>query len=197
MPETDEQQHSSTPGAEGNGTDGPGSPGALIERAAEGQLAPEEADYLTAYFLGGKTLAPGQDPKEYLKREVNIGSDTDPKYQRFTFRTVEWEQWQTAQQEGTVRRMGNDTVDPFRRASYTAAYACVEPSLGQLRTRIPEEWEDADGQKFKRPADTAELLRFFFRLIPGALIDIENEVLRASKLLTAESAVREVAAAGN
>lgn len=169
-----------------------------IQRAADGAtLTADETDALTDYFLGGSS-APGEADTDHMVRDVNIGTDAHPRYQRFTFRSIEWEEWQIAQQKGTVRRQGAEQVDPFMRASYTAAYATVAPNLGELRMRIPEEYDDHDtGERVKRPADTAELLRRFFRRIPGALIDIEAEVMRASKILPGESSVREVEAAGN
>lgn len=182
--------------------DGPEAPenggkGRVVDAAADGhRLDDEQVNLLTQYFLGGKP-APGASQDEWLDREVNIGSDAEPRWMRLKLRTVEWDEWQICQQEGTIRRKGEDVIDGFRRASYTVAYATADPDLGALRMQIPEEWADESGEERKRPADTAELLRVFFRKIPGALLDIENEVLGASKLLTAKSAVREVTAAGN
>jgi hypothetical protein len=171
----------------------------LISRSADGEsLSPVETDYLTEYFLGGTTVAPGEGETDRIEIESNIGTDKHPRWQKFVMHSLDWDQWQICQERGKVRRKGEDQNDPLLRASYTVAFSTIEPDLGALRLRIPEEQEDPKThQIIARPADTAELLRRFFKRIPGGLIDLETEVLKASKLNIMESSVREVETAGN
>jgi hypothetical protein len=159
----------------------------LIGRAADGEkLGAVEQDALTAYFLGDRRARPGETPQDEKEFDVEIGpTGTDAELWRIKCAPITWDQWQAAQKLGVKRERGVDELEALKRASYVCAYGIVKPDLGEVRMGI-----DSD----VRPADTAQMLRDFFRKNPGVILQLETEILRLSRLAINESAIREVSA---
>lgn len=164
---------------------------AAIERAADGQQMTQiETDQLTEFFLGANRKRPGEGVTKTLA--VNLAADPESPVKDelvLEVRSISWEEWDQAQQLAQVKGPdGVEITDGFIQSSIVGSYAIVKPDLAQLRARLPG---DADG---KRP-DLGSMLRDFFRRQPGGLIQVQNVVLRMSRITVAQNAVREVDAA--
>lgn len=167
-----------------------------LDRMAEGggkggaDISQREVDQLTEFFLGTGRKRPGEGSTKRIG--VNLSPDehaTEKDEWEARVRSISWEEWDTAQQLGLTKDSnGVEVPDGFRQAALVCAYAIVEPDLAAVRAALPA------GPNGERP-DIAALLRDFFRWQPGGLIQIQNVVLRMSRLSLASNSVREIDAA--
>lgn len=164
----------------------------VISRIAEDPKSASNADVdqLTEFFLGEGRKRPGEG--SFKTMGVNLTPDEESMDRDewvVKVRSISWEEWDTSQRLGLVKdKDGIEQADGFRQASYVCAYAIVSPDLGELRGRLPV---PEGGQ---RP-DVSTILRDFFRYQPGQLVQLQNVVLRMSRLSLASNSVREVDAA--
>lgn len=155
----------------------------LIDAAAAGDtLSQPESDDLLAYYLTNESL-PGDD--DIVELEVKLGNGAKARRFRCSVHTIEWSEWQDAQERATNDK---NELDSYVMSSWIVARALVTPKLGPTVLKLQSESEDA-------PSDSADLLRRMFKSQSGALLELSAKVLTISKLQGDNGTIREVEAA--
>ncbi len=162
-----------------------------IRAAQEGRSTPEQEQDLLDWFFERGALPGHETP---FPGSVDVGAGESARQWAFSFRSLEWDEY--IAHSKLAREQGNGTVDEFVLASINVAAVLKTPNLKVRVERLAEEARRNDGKVkvgnvlVDAPKGIPGLLRLLFAQEPGALLDINQLVLKTSKLTGAAPTAR-------